>query len=52
MADTTIHTTVPDSIKNKLKIYGKGSIKEGIINIVTLLESKSITIIIQTEIII
>ncbi len=45
-----IHTTVPQDIAKKILEYGKGTLKDGIINLIKIAESKEITVIIQTEV--
>jgi len=46
----TTHLSITKNNKKKLKEYGKGCMSEGIVNIIQLIESKTIQVIIITEI--
>ena len=47
---STIRTNIPTTIKKQLLIYGNGKLNDGIVKIVELLEQKTITVNIITEV--
>ncbi len=50
MPRISLHTTVPASVYKKVKGYGKGSLSEGITNLVKIVESKTVTVRIITDV--